>query len=81
MKTVFSGRARFTITVKPDLSATDTGTWMMTMKGSGPVTSLMKGTAGLTFRHAGSEERIADLYVNGVKVASNIEFASTGSPG
>ncbi|MCW1923413.1 DNRLRE domain-containing protein [Luteolibacter arcticus] len=36
-------------------------------------------TAAFTFRHAGTEERIADLHVNGVKVVSNIRFPATGS--
>ena len=38
------------------------------------------GTAAFTFRHAGEETRVADLYVNGVKVVSNIIFPATGSP-
>jgi hypothetical protein len=37
-------------------------------------------TAALTFRHAGAEQRIADLYVNGLKAVSNIQFPATGSP-
>ena len=36
-------------------------------------------TGGFTFRYASLEDRLADLYVNGVKVASNILFRSTGS--
>jgi hypothetical protein len=76
MKTVFSGKARFTLTVKPDLSATGTGTWAMTMKGSGPVTSVMKGTAGLTFRGVGSDVR----YSGTQKVAGTVSDGTLSQP-
>ncbi|BCU77597.1 hypothetical protein llg_23120 [Luteolibacter sp. LG18] len=36
-------------------------------------------TASLTFRHSGAEQRVADLYINGLKVVSSIQFPATGS--
>ncbi|MES2923304.1 MAG: glycoside hydrolase family 98 domain-containing protein [Verrucomicrobiota bacterium] len=36
-------------------------------------------TAAFTFRYAGLENRTADLFVNGVKLVSNIAFPATGS--
>ncbi len=37
------------------------------------------GTRALTLRYASLEDRVADLYVKGLKVASNILFPATGS--
>ncbi len=37
------------------------------------------GTGAFTFRYAGPDERIADLYVNGVRTASKIRFAASTS--
>ncbi|NQX01715.1 DNRLRE domain-containing protein [bacterium] len=36
-------------------------------------------TGVFTFRYASLEDRVADLYVNGVKLVSNIDFSATGS--
>lgn len=41
--------------------------------------SSLAGVGALTFRYASLEDRVADLYVKGLKVASNILFPATGS--
>ncbi len=38
-------------------------------------------TGAFTFRYAGLENKTADLFVNGVKIVSNINFPATGSLG
>lgn len=57
MRVVYGGKIRFALDVKPNLTATGTGTWAMTMKGSGPVTGVMKGTAALELTGSGSDVR------------------------
>jgi hypothetical protein len=48
MTTVFGGGIRFTLRIGSNRRAGGTGTWTMTMKGSGPMSSTMRGTAGVT---------------------------------
>ena len=57
MTTVFRGKVRFTLTVKPNLAASGKGTLALTMTGSGPVRSTLTGTAPLAFTGTGSEVR------------------------
>lgn len=76
MSVVYGGTIRFTITVKANLAAAGTGTWAMTMKGSGPVTSVMKGTAALTLNGSGTDVRYSGMQ----KVAGTVSDGTISRP-
>jgi hypothetical protein len=60
MSTTHSGQIRFRFVVTADLSVSGTGTWNVTMKGSGSDTSTtMKGTAALKLSGAARDVRFA----------------------
>jgi hypothetical protein len=59
MTTTFSGKVRFTLTVKPNLAAGGSGTATLTMHGSGPVDGRMSGAASLRLTGTGTEVRYA----------------------
>jgi hypothetical protein len=47
MSEEWNGNVRFTLVVSPGLTAGGSGTWALTMKGTGPVASTMNGSAAL----------------------------------
>jgi hypothetical protein len=63
MSTTFSGKVKFTLTVKRNLAAGGTGTAVMTMNGTGPVDGKMNGKATFTFTGTGSDVRYAGSQV------------------
>ena len=76
MKTVFSGRIRFSLTVSGALAARGAGTWAMTMKGSGPVSSVLKGAASLKVTGSGSDVR----YSGTQKVSGTVTDGTLSRP-
>ena len=76
MTTTCRGKVSFTLTVKRSLAAGGTGSWTMTMKGSGPVASTMTGTAALTFAGSGSDVR----YTGKQKVTGTVSDGTISRP-
>ena len=73
MSEVWSGSVRFTLVVTPGRKADGSGTWALTMKGSGPVASTMNGSATLTMsgpatdvRYTGTQ-KISGTVTDGVR--------------
>jgi hypothetical protein len=59
MTTVFGGSIRMTLKVAKSYKVGGSGTWQMTMKGSGPVSSSMNGTAAVTLSGSSVDVRFA----------------------
>jgi hypothetical protein len=59
MSTVFAGSIRMTLKVGTNLEVGGTGTWRMTMKGTGPVSSSMSGNAAVTLTGSSVDVRFA----------------------
>jgi hypothetical protein len=82
MSTRHSGQIRFTLIVRNDLSASGSGTWKVTMKGSGPESSsTMTGTAALKLSGAAREVRFAGQErVTGFVTASGVKVPIRMAP-
>jgi hypothetical protein len=59
MTTRLSGAVRFRFTVKPTLAASGTGVMTTTIKGGGPVSSILRSVATLSVSGTGSDARVA----------------------
>jgi hypothetical protein len=59
MSEVWRGSVRFTLVVGKSLTAGGSGTWALTMKGSGPVGSTMTGSAALKLSGPATDVRFA----------------------
>jgi hypothetical protein len=71
--TRFSGKLGFHLKVKPDLTVTGSGSRVMTMKGSGPVSSSMTGIAVLKFSGNATDARFSGIEnVTGTVTANGI---------
>jgi len=69
MSTRFDGRMQFKLQVNGSKAVTGSGAWKLTMKGSGPVGSLMTGTANLTFSGTPTDIRYTGMQVVSGKVS------------
>ena len=59
MSETWSGTVRFKVVVSKSLGVGGSGTWGITMKGTGPVSSTLKGTAALNLSGTATDVRYA----------------------
>jgi len=59
MKTVFTGKVGLTLTVARNLTVGGSGTWVMRMTGTGPIGSVMNGTAAVKLSGTSVDVRFA----------------------
>jgi hypothetical protein len=69
MSTRFSGSMQFKLQVTGSTAVKGSGAWKLTMKGSGPVGSVMTGTANLTFSGTPTDIRYTGMQVVAGKVS------------
>jgi hypothetical protein len=76
MTTTFSGKVKFTLTVKPSLLAGGSGVATMTLHGTGPVDGTMSGKATLTLSGTGSDVH----YAGSEKVSGTVSDGTISRP-
>ena len=76
MSEAWSGTVRFTLVISAGFTAGGSGTWAVTMKGSGPVSSTLNGSAALKLTGAATDVRFTGTQKISGKVSDDVHSNS-----